>query len=199
MTPKYYEENREKILAYAKSKREEIKNDPEKAEKKKEYHREYYRRRKEAMTQDEIETAKEKNRENSRKRQTKSAKRKEWLKPYSEKYKGFKFEFDGDILTVEVKLPFRIMMVDKYGIKHCDDKKYNILQNTLRRRLFEVEKAKTLTIIECGYLQFFTTNPANIDVCCEVIRSFINEQYEIYGQYEKRGYTVGKDFIDGNQ
>jgi hypothetical protein len=110
-----------------------------------------------------------------------------------DKYKGFKFKYDGTVLSFEIKLPFRIM-VEEYGAKRCDDKEYARLQNILRRRLNEVDDSNKIVVLECGYIDAHITNMEKADEICEVCRDFVKEQLEIYGSYIKNGRKVGEHF-----
>lgn len=123
-------------------------------------------------------------------------KNKKIAKELNKKHKGFKFEFSGPILTLEVKLPFRIVYTDTSGLKHCNDKEYQKIQNELRRDLYEIDKTNTLTVVECGYLQHFTTNIESIDLVAEHIKKFIKAKTEQYGKYIKMGRECNKQLLD---
>lgn len=118
---------------------------------------------------------------------------KKFLKPFKEKYKGFTFELNDNIVAIEVKLPFRIVK-EEYGVKHCDDATYQKIQNELRRKVYPLCKHNHIIVIECQYLQAFLSKDENLDEICTIIREFVKEKLEIYGQYTKRGYLVGADF-----
>ena len=118
---------------------------------------------------------------------------KKFIEPFKEKYKGFKFKYDGTVLSFEINLPFRIM-VEEYGAKRCDDKEYARLQNILRRRLNEVDDSNKIVVLECGYIDAHITNMEKADEICEVCRDFVKEQLEIYGSYIKNGRKVGEHF-----
>lgn len=123
-------------------------------------------------------------------------KNKKIAKELNKKYKGFKFEFDGQILTLEVKLPFRIMVTDTSGLNHCDDKEYQKIQNELRRDLFKIDNSNTITVVECGYIQYFTRNVETIDIVSEHIKTFIKDKTEQYGKYFKMGRECNKVLLD---
>lgn len=118
---------------------------------------------------------------------------KKFLKPFKEKYKGFTFELNGNIVAIEVKLPFRIIK-EEYGVKHCDETAYQKIQNELRRKVYPLCKYKNIIVIECQYLQAFLSKDENLDEICTLIREFVAEKLTIYGQYTKRGYLVGANF-----
>lgn len=119
---------------------------------------------------------------------------KKFIEPFKEKYKGFKFKYDGTVLSFEIKLPFRIMEIDNYGVKHCNDKEYARLQSIIRRRINEVDPAQNIVILECGYLQVFLKSLDKAEEICQVCRIFVKEQLEIYGSYIKKGRKVGEYF-----
>lgn len=122
-------------------------------------------------------------------------KNKKIAKELNEKHKGFKFAYDGTILSLEVKLPFRVMVMDTYGNKHCDDETYSKIQFELRRKLHTIDNTKTITIVECGFIQYFTSNIDKIEDVVEEIKRFIVEKTELYGKYIKRGYECNKTLL----
>lgn len=179
----------------------------EKKERKREYYRKYYQAHKEqrkdtarehyyiskGMTEEEARQKRnEKAREYYRKAHPKFSYRAE-IKDLKEKYKGFKFEYDGTILSFEIALPFRIM-VEEYGVKHCDDKEYGRLQNIIRRRIKAIDPSENIVILACGYLQVFLKNMDKVEEICQECRVFVKEQLAIYGPYVKRGRQVGEHF-----
>lgn len=130
---------------------------------------------------------------NKYKYQTKSAQQKEWLKPYKEKFNGFKFEFNDDILIVEVKLPFNIVKVVS-GVRHCDEDKIYELQKELRKRISQVEEEKHLIILDCHYVQIYLSNVGHLDEICTLTKEFIQQQIEVFGRKTIRGRKTNKDF-----
>lgn len=118
---------------------------------------------------------------------------KKFIKSLKEKYKGFKFEMNDNVLVVEVKNPFRLIK-EAYGVKHCDDEGINKLQFELRRRLHPLSKHNNLVIVDCQYTQLFLSKEDNIDELCEETRKFIKEKLAIYGQYYKNNKKCNKDF-----
>lgn len=192
----YYEQNKEAIRASAKKSYEKNK------EKVKERQRKYYQEHKVEILEKqkakaEAEKAsgvvKPKNKYVSNKPLTPKQAAKKFLKPFKEKYKGFTFELNDNIVAIEVKLPFRIVK-EEYGFKRCDDETYQKIQNELRRKVYPMCKKQNIIVIECQYLQAFLSKDENLDEICTTIREFVREKLEIYGQYTKRGYLVGADF-----
>ena len=118
------------------------------------------------------------------------------VKELNKKHKGFNFELNEQILSLEVKLPFRIMEVDSSGSKHCNDTEYHKIQSELRRRLYSIDNTKTITIVDCGYIQYYTSNIEAIDLVIEHIKSFITEKTEQYGKYIKAGIECNKELLD---
>lgn len=181
----------------------------EKKERQREYYRKYYQAHKEqrkdtarenyykskGMTEEEARIKRnEKAREYYRKAHPKIAYRAE-IKDLKEKYKGFKFEYDGTILSFEIKLPFRVMQ-ESYGVKHCDDKEYARLQNVLRRRINEVDSSNKIVVLECGYIDCHLSSLENVDQICEVCRDFVRENLKIYGYYIKKGKKLAEGLFD---
>ena len=123
-------------------------------------------------------------------------KNKKIVKELNEKHKGFKFEYNGLVMSLEVKLPFRVMVMDTYGNKHCDDKTYSKIQFELRRKLSAIDNTNTLAIVECGFIQYFTSNIDKIEDVVEEIKRFIVEKTELYGKYLKRGYECNKTLLN---
>ena len=192
---RYYERHREEILAKAKAKRIEKEYTPEEYQKKLDYNREYYKRKRASMTNEEIESKnKDSNINYKEKHRTKSAIQKEWLKPYKEKFKGFVFKFDDDILTIDVKLPFRCIITDAYGAKHCDEKTLEKLQRELRSKIGSMHKYQHLIVIDCNSIQLYLKNTDNLDEICTIVREFILEKLKIFGRYEKNGKLCNADF-----
>lgn len=124
---------------------------------------------------------------------TEKQKQKQFINSLKSKFKGFDFELDGDIMTIEIKLPFRII-IEKYGTKHCDDAEYQKIQNELRRKVYPMCKKQHLIVIECQYLQLFISKEENIEELCNTVRDFVKKKLEIYGKYKKSGRFVGADF-----
>lgn len=120
---------------------------------------------------------------------------KKLVKELKGKYKGFKFEYNGNILIVETKLPFRIMETDTSGLRHCNDKEYQKIQNELRKDLFKIDNTEAITIVECGYLQYFTKNADKIFDVVDHIREFIKVCTEKYGKYIKMGRDCNKELL----
>ena len=170
----YYAKNKQKVLDYQRKKRENMTE--EEKEKKRALAREYYRKHKS---------------ENVQERTPQSLKK--FLKPFKDKYKGFSFSFDGDVVTVEVKMPFRVM-IEEYGLKHCDEDELRKLQTELRRRLYPMLKSKHIIIVDCQYTQLYLEKDENLDEVCEETRKFLNEKLEIYGPYYKNKKKCNKDF-----
>lgn len=113
-------------------------------------------------------------------------------KKYNLKHKGFKFKFDDGVISFEVMLPFRIME-DRYA-KRIDKEQYKKLYYTLKRKLEEVDKTKTIFVLEPSYIQYYTKNTDTIGQIADIVKGFIEEQVKIYGRYIKRGYVMGTDF-----
>lgn len=117
------------------------------------------------------------------------------VKELKKTYKGFSFEYDGKVLVVETKLPFRVMIEDTYGFKHCDDKTYQKIQHELRRELYKIDSTNTIVIVECGYLQYFTSNLETIHSILDHIKTFIKAKTEEYGKYIKMGRECNKELL----
>lgn len=192
---RYYERHREEILAKAKAKRIEKEYTPEEYQKKLDYNREYYKRKRASMTDAEIDSLnKVANTRYKAKHRTKTAIQKEWLLPFKEKFKGFVFKFDDDILTIDIKLPFRCIITDDYGVKHCDEKTLEKLQREIRGKISAMHKYQHLIVIDCNSIQLYLKNTDNLDEICTIIREFILEKLKIFGRYEKNGKLCNADF-----
>lgn len=192
---RYYERHREEILAKAKAKRIEKEYTPEEYQKKLDYNREYYKRKRASMTDAEIDSLNQA--ANSRykaKHRTKTAIQKEWLLPFKEKFKGFVFKFDEDILTIEVKLPFSCTFTDEYGVTHCDEKTLEKLQREIRGKISAIHKFQHLIVIDCNSLQIYLKNTDNLDEICTIVREFILEKLEIFPRCVKNGKMRNADF-----
>lgn len=108
------------------------------------------------------------------------------LKPLKEKFNGFTFDFDGNVIIIDVKLPFRCIK-EEYEVRHCDDDEISKIQKELRNRLRPLLAKKNIVIVEWSYLQLFISKEENIDAVCEETVKFLKEKTERYGQYEKNG------------
>ena len=119
---------------------------------------------------------------------------KRMLKPLKEKFKGFTFDFDGNVIIIEAKLPFRCIK-EEYEVRHCDDEEISKIQKEFRNRLRPLLTKRNIVIVECAYLQLFISKEENIDAVCEETVRFLKEKTEIYGQYEKNGKVCNSNLL----
>lgn len=118
--------------------------------------------------------------------------RNKYLTELRKKHKKLNIEYDGQIISIEAMLPFRIM--EDYGkLKVIDQKAYSRLQTSLRHKISEIENT-SLVVVEPAYIQCFFKEKENVETVIEAIAEFVREQVKTYGKYKKIGRNIGVDF-----
>ena len=120
-------------------------------------------------------------------------KMKKALKEFKSKYKGWKFNHDGNTISIEVNIPFRCMEI-KWGQNNINEKEYYLIQKQLRDRLNTVTN-RFLAVVEPVYIQVVIKDIENIGEVCYIINQFGKEKTQKYGIYTKNGNLLKNYFI----
>lgn len=118
---------------------------------------------------------------------------KQFVKKLKNKYNGFDFDYDGNIMSIVVTLPFRVME-EKCGQHLIIEKEYYYLQKELRSKIETYESQNFLAVVEPTYIQVVLKSVEHIDEVCNIIFQFGKEKTQKYGVYTKNGRLLKNYF-----